>query len=70
MDTDDISLSWYINIQVIFYVFIIMLIVKVLLGQGADCTIMDGREWLPLHCAANGGFLDVVSMFVYVLNIQ
>ena len=37
---------------------------QVLLGQGADCTVMDGNEWLPLHCAAKGGFLDVVSFLV------
>ena len=37
---------------------------QVLLGQGADCNITDDNEWLALHCAAKGGYLDVVSFLV------
>ena len=37
---------------------------QVLLGQGADCNIEDDNEWLALHCAAKGGYLDVVSFLV------
>ena len=34
---------------------------QVLLGQGADCTTEDDQDWLALHCATKGGYLDVVS---------
>ena len=29
---------------------------QVLLGQGADCTLEDDKEWLPLHCASKVSF--------------
>ena len=35
---------------------------QVLLGQGADCTVEDKELWTSLHCAAKGGFLDVVHL--------
>ena len=37
---------------------------QVLLGQGADCTMEDKETWTALHCAAKGGYLDVVSFLV------
>ena len=35
---------------------------QVLLGQGADCTMEDSDTWTALHCAAKGGYLDVVNL--------
>ena len=35
---------------------------QVLLGQGADCTVEDREQWTALHCAAKGGYLDVVHL--------
>ena len=35
---------------------------QVLLGQGADCTMEDKDTWTALHCAAKGGYLDVVNL--------
>ena len=35
---------------------------QVLLGQGADFTVEDNEKWTALHCAAKGGFLDVVHL--------
>ena len=35
---------------------------QVLLGQGADCTMEDKENWTALHCAAKGGYLDVVNL--------
>ena len=35
---------------------------QVLLGQGADCTVEDRERWTALHCAAKGGYLDVVNL--------
>ena len=34
------------------------------MGQGADYTVEDNEKWSALHCAAKGGFLDVVHLLV------
>ena len=36
----------------------------VLLGQGAEFEVQDNEQWSPLHLAAKGGFLDIVSLLV------
>ena len=40
------------------------LMLKVLIGQGADLTTPDKEGWTALHCAASAGFLDVVKLLV------
>ena len=37
---------------------------QVLLGQGADFTAVDVELFSPLHCAAKGGYLNVVALLV------
>ena len=32
--------------------------------QGAEYEVEDNEEWTPLHCAAHGGFLDIVHLMV------
>ena len=38
--------------------------VQVLIGQGAEPNVMDNDGWLPIHCAAHAGYLDVVKLLV------
>jgi ankyrin repeat protein len=37
---------------------------QVLLGQGASINARDKKGWMPLHCAAQAGFLDIVHLLV------
>ena len=41
-----------------------MMMFRILIDHGADVNVQDEEELTPLHCAARGGFLDVVSFLV------
>lgn len=40
------------------------LTIVLMLVQGAEYEVEDNEEWTPIHCAAHGGFLDIVHLMV------